>query len=105
MVGNLVFFKYQQEILEIKVQSYDIGPITVSLQMIILQILITLSTIFPTFVLQKILQARFIIVTLPLRSQKAGRSKKLLDFSRGHSIVSRAPPIHTLPAFLNLKQE
>ena len=45
---------------------------------------------------------------LPLRSKKAERFEKLLGFARSHSIVtrrvtrwvSRAPPHHTLPAFL-----
>ena len=46
-----------------------------------------------------------ILVTLPLRSKKAGRFEKLLGLARSHSIVtrsSRAPSYHTLPAFLNL---
>ena len=38
-----------------------------------------------------------------LRSKKAGRFEKLLDFGRSHSIaVSRTPPHRTLPGFLNL---
>ena len=44
---------------------------------------------------------------IPLRYKKAGRFERLLGFARNHSIVtrglvSRAPPHHTLPAFLKL---
>ena len=42
---------------------------------------------------------------LPLRSEKAGRFEKMLHFDSSHPImtrVSRAPPHHTLSAFLNL---
>ena len=45
---------------------------------------------------------------IPLRSKKAGNYAKMLHFDSNHlnvtsgSRVSRAPPHHTLPAFLNL---
>ena len=45
---------------------------------------------------------------LPLKSRKAGRFEKLLGFARSHfsvtrgSVLSRAPPYHTFPAFINL---
>ena len=49
-----------------------------------------------------------IFIHIPLRSKKAGRYAKMLHFDSSllnvtsDSRVSRAPPHHTLPAFLNL---
>ena len=47
----------------------------------------------------------FTIILLPFSSWKPGRFQRIFSFGNSHPIVrrvSRAPPHHTFPAFLNL---